>query len=99
MKNGIIEQEKNPFATPSWIEQGYGLTFKKTRNRQDQLTDLFNKTIEEIRQMDQNSGAYPAFVAIRWGFAEIKDNKLVPTRKWENRFEYDEYGEKNESRE
>lgn len=94
MNKGIIEKEKNPFVIPSWIEQGYGLTYKKKRNRQEDLPVLFNRTTDEINKMDRNEGKYLAFVAIRWGFAEIKDNKLVPTKIWENRFQYDEYGVK-----
>jgi hypothetical protein len=94
MNSGIIEKDKNPFAIPSWIKQGYGLTFKSKRNRQEKLQVLFNKTIEKINEMDPNEGNYPAFVGIRWGFAEIKDNKIVPTKVWDNRLQYDKYGEK-----
>ena len=92
MKKGIIETEKNPFVNLSWIEQGYGLTYKKKRCRQEDLPNLFDRSIDEINKMDQNEGKYLAFVAIRWGFAEIHDNKLIPTKIWKNRFQYDEYG-------
>jgi hypothetical protein len=94
MNNGIIEKEKNPFATPSWIKQGYGLTYKNKRNRQEDLPALFNKTPDEITKMNRNEGKYLAFVAIRWGFAEIKDNRLVPTEFWNSKAQYDEFGVK-----
>ncbi len=94
MDNGIIDKVQNPFATPSWIKQGYGLTYRKKRNRQEDLPALFNKTPDEINEMNRNEGKYLAFVAIRWGFAEFIDNKLVPTEIWNNRAQYDEYGVK-----
>jgi hypothetical protein len=93
MNAGIIEKEKNPFATPSWIEQRHGLTYKKKRNRQEDLPTLFNKTIDEIERMKQNDGKYVAFVSIRWGFAKIENNKFIPTEIWRNREQYDEFGE------
>ena len=92
MDNGIIDKIKNPFAIPSWIEQGYGLTYKKKRNRQENLPALFNRTPDEILKLNRNEGKYLAFVAIRWGFAEIIDNRLTPTEIWHNRIQYDEYG-------
>lgn len=88
MKEGIIDKEKNPFGTPSWIKQGYGLTYKNKRNRQEDLPILFNKTVDEINKMSRNDGKYVAFVAIRWGFAKIINNKLVPTEIWKDRAKY-----------
>ena len=75
---GVIEEDRNPFAQPSWIEQGYSFT----EHRRDQAGALLGKTVQEIRDMGGNEGEYPAFVAIRWGYAEIKDNRLTPTAKW-----------------
>lgn len=79
---GVVDKSQNPFACDFWIEQGYPLT----RHRHDQVERLLSKTVEEIRAIDKRDGptrgSYPAFVAIRWGYAEIKNNRLVPTRKW-----------------
>ncbi len=93
MKTGIVDKLNNPFGFPSWIKQGYGLTFGTKRNRQDKLPALFDRSVEEINSIDNNIGRYVAFVAIRWGFAELKENVLVPTERWENRSNYDEFGQ------
>jgi len=78
-ENGIIDSARNPFAQKLWIEQGFPLT----KHRREQTELLLYKTVEEIRSFDENSGSYPAFVAIRWNYVEIIDNKLSPTAKWE----------------
>ena len=86
---GIIDKTKNPFALKSWIKQDYGLTLK----RQDQLGLLFGKTVDEILSINRNEGRYPAFVAIRWGFAVLNNNILEPTEKWINLELYSTNGE------
>jgi hypothetical protein len=90
MKNkvGIIKEQQNPFSCNDWIKQGFGLT----DHRRKQVAPLLGLTIEEIRQIKRNEGRYPAFVAIRWGFAEVQGNRLRPTEKWEHRNSYDKYG-------
>ena len=88
-EGGIIDKDINPFYDKDWVKQGRRLTGK----RQDYLIKIFNKTVEEIKEINRNEGKYPAFVAIRWGFAEIKNNVLVKTQKWENKHSYDEYGD------
>lgn len=77
---GIIDSPRNPFvgSRNDWIRQGC----RFTEHRQDQAKHLLHETVEEIWKKPPNSGRYPAFVAIRWGYAEIKGNKLVPTGKW-----------------
>lgn len=81
--DGVIDISQNPFAwKKDWIRQGHSFTV----NRQRQAQTLLYKTYEEIRaidkQRDPNYGSYPAFVAIRWRYAEMRDNRLVPTAKW-----------------
>jgi len=49
---GIINIEKNPFSTKSWIEQSHGLT----SHRGKQLNYLFGKTVEEINRIEINEG-------------------------------------------
>lgn len=88
---GIIDSERNPFVQDIWIDQGYGLTAKRCRN----LAPLFGQTRAEILKGNPNKCRYAAFVGIRWGFAELQDDTLVPTEKWENRQNYDMYGEPN----
>jgi len=75
-RKGIVDTDKNPFARKDWIKQGYSLT----DHRRQQLRALFGKTVQEISQVGRNEGRYPAFVAIRWGFARIKDGKLARVR-------------------
>ena len=77
-EDGVIDSVRNPFAQKNWIEQNFPLT----KHRRDQVEQLLTKTVEEIRSLEANSGSYPAFVAIRWNFAEIRDNKLHPTSNW-----------------
>ncbi len=74
--DGIIDERNNPFAKPSWIEQGFQLTGK----RREQLIPLFGREISTFK--DQNKERYPAFLGIRWGFATIIDGKLERTEKW-----------------
>jgi hypothetical protein len=86
--HGIIDNERNPFATKSWIEQGLSLT----PGREEKLEFLFGKSINEIKKIKPNDGKYPSYLGIRWGFAEIQNNTLIPTEKWNQRNEYDGYG-------
>ena len=90
MIGGIIDKENNPFVVNDWIKQGFGLTL----HRQKQLKKILGKTIDQIRRIKRNEGAYPAFVGIRWGFANIKNDVLEPTSKWDDRGLYSEYGER-----
>ncbi len=90
-KGGIVDEGRNPFVKSYWIDQGHGLTVKYA-NRQASLGKLFGKSVEEIKKINPNLGSYPAFVGIRWGFAEINDNQLIETEKWVNRLTYDEFG-------
>ena len=88
-ETGIIDLIRNPFAIKSWIEQGYGLT----PHRCDQLSKILYLPVEDIKALPRNEGKYVAYVGIRFGFAIIDDGKLLPTKKWDNRHELDEYGQ------
>jgi hypothetical protein len=90
VSDGIVDPERNPFVTSSWVAQAQSLS---TAHRQGQLQRLFGKTIDEIRQVGRNPGEYPAFLGIRWGFARLEGDRLVPTEKWKNRSAYDGFGE------
>jgi hypothetical protein len=88
--NGIIDPLVNPFAYTDWIKQNRPFT----DHRNEQLLELFNKDIETVRRIKPiNKGKYVAFVAIRWGFASIVNDRLVQTEKWKNRSSYDDYGQ------
>jgi hypothetical protein len=84
MTNGI-SKSNNPFATESWIKQECSFT----PHRADQIVkhDLFGKTEAEIKNIKKNDGKYPAYIAIRRGYAVMKNGKFRPTQKWD-----DEYG-------
>lgn len=87
--DGIIDKESNPFIKDSWIEQGYSFT----PDRQELTPRLFKRSIEEIKSFkEENSYSYPAFLAIRWGFAFLRNRVLFPTYKWNHREYYDGYG-------
>lgn len=84
------DSEDNPFTRSNWIKQRFPLTAK----RQEQLLALFGKDVKSILEIrPENYGRYVAFVAIRWGFATIVDNKLTQTEKWNRRNNYDNYGQ------
>ncbi len=84
---GIIDQT-NPFVRQAWVKQGYGLTQK----RRNDLTKLLGQSKEDIELLKINEGRYPAFVAIRWGFAVMDGNRLVGTEKWDNLSNFDKFG-------
>lgn len=87
-ENGVIDSIKNPFVRQSWIEQGFNFTLR----RQKQAERLFHQKIDNIMSEPVNENRYVAFVAVRWGFAIIKDDKLIPTEKWNNRHLFDGHG-------
>jgi 5-methylcytosine-specific restriction protein A len=78
---GVIDLDQNPFSTKSWIDQ----SFKLTAKRAAQLKELFGKSIDEIKTVGSNQGRYPAFVGIRWGYAEVREFTLQPTEKWDSK--------------
>ena len=80
---GVIDIKSNPFSRESWIEQGYSFT----SDRQEMVPILFKRNIKQIKTFKngENYGSYPAFVAIRWGFAFIQNGVLFPTYKWNHR--------------
>jgi NTP pyrophosphatase (non-canonical NTP hydrolase) len=89
------DRNKNPFYRESWDRQNYPLTC----HRQEQLKELFGKGIEEIaKNFPENEGKYVAFIAIRWGFVEIVNNKIMPTDIWHLRSDYDGYGRKHDEK-
>lgn len=88
-QSGNIDLDQNPFAVDSWINQGFGLTKHRTR----QLAKILYNSVVAISELPRNEGKYVAFVAIRWGFAEIINGKLIPTKKWDNRQNYDDFGQ------
>jgi hypothetical protein len=87
--DGIIDKERNPFIKDSWIEQGYSFT----PDRQELTPILFKRSIEEIKSLkEENYCSYPAFLAIRWGFAFLRNNILFPSFKWNHNEFYDGFG-------
>lgn len=86
---GIIDSDNNPFAHESWVAQNLGFTPK----RQEQIENLFGRSAENILiSKPENDNRYVAFIAIRWGFAYLLNNKLTPTEKWSHRYLYDKHG-------
>lgn len=74
---GIIDKKLNPFYDAGWCGQNLPLT----PHRKDQLRKLLGQNIERIGRIKPNEGKYVAFVAIRWGFAEMIDGELIATEK------------------
>jgi 5-methylcytosine-specific restriction protein A len=89
MPQGIISSDKNPFIRDSWIEQ----IFSFTRDRQPSLERLLGLDYKKIKkQKPDNLNSYVAYVAIRWGFATITKDLLLPTYKWNHRLYFDAKG-------
>lgn len=87
---GIIDLQSNPFARESWIQQGFSLT----PERRKLVPNLFKRTVEQIRFYKvENESLYPAFLAVRWGFAFLRNGVLFPTYKWNHKESYDGFGE------
>ena len=74
---GIIDKKQNPFYDAGWCGQNLPLT----PHRKDQLRKLLGYSVESIKRLTDNEGKYVAFVAIRWGFAELIGGKLTETEK------------------
>jgi hypothetical protein len=70
---GIIDRERNPFAIDSWINQNY----KMTSERLAKAKKMDGWTVELIKKLDRNDNKYPAFLAVRWGYAEIIDEIFI----------------------
>lgn len=79
---GIVDESRNPFAKPYWINQNYGFTLKRSEDAER----LLGLTVKQIQAEGRNKGSYPAFVGIRWGFAKIENGKLVATAQWNQRY-------------
>jgi hypothetical protein len=78
--DGIVDEERNPFTRTSWVKQGLRLT----GGRASELNEILGLSVKEIKSMDDdNVTNYPAFVGIRWGYAEIVNDRLTATKKWE----------------
>lgn len=85
---GIIDKKKNPFYNAEWCKQNLPLY----PHRKGQLRKILFQSIENIDLMMPNEGSYVAFVAIRWGFAEIVGGDLIGTKKLSNEGLYDNRG-------
>lgn len=84
--DGTIDKDSNPFIKDSWIEQGYSFT----PDRQELTPRLFKRSIMEIKSFEEeNYYSYPAFLAIRWGFAILRNNILLPSSKFNLFHRYD----------
>lgn len=76
---GVIENDKNPFSCQPWIEQSLEFTEEISRF----LPPLLGKDERTIRnRFSMHDGTKIAFVAIRWGYAQWTDGKLIATGKW-----------------
>lgn len=86
---GIITKKENPFTMPNWVKQRYPFT----SIRQQQFTNLINKDFADVYSLKPvNENRYVGFVAIRWGFAKLIHDRVVPTEKWDKRGDYNGYG-------
>lgn len=92
---GIIDEVNNPFGRNKndWIKKARGFT----EHRRTQLMPLLNRNANEVLDhKPENESRYPAFVAVRWGFAKLSsDNKLISKRKLDDYELYNSRGQKN----
>lgn len=84
--SGVVDKERNPFSIPSWCKEG----IPEGSGRQMQPT-----SIENFQRILENGGRiadvlephyekYAAFQAIRWGYAKVEGDVIIPTQKWIN---------------
>lgn len=92
---GIIDEVNNPFGRKKndWIKQACGLT----EHRRTQLIPLLGRNAEGVLDhKPENESRYPAFVAVRWGFAilsgEGENKKITKTEKLGDYESYDTRG-------
>jgi len=82
---GIIDEKLNPFSKPSWRKEGNpeGSGREMTEKRMEQFKKVLIKggLVADIKQ--PNYERYPAFQAIRWGYAKLEGKKLITTKKWD----------------
>lgn len=93
-EDGIIDEVNNPFGKKKndWKKQACGLT----DYRRNQLMPLLNRNADEILEYKpEKESRYPAFVAVRWGFAKLSsDNKVISKKKLDDYESYDRWGRK-----
>ena len=84
---GIVDKERNPFSTPSWSKEhsasgllGSGKPMQPTAIENFQKVLDKGGRLEDIKESHREK--YATFQAIRWGYAIVEDNKVVPTQKW-----------------
>ncbi|MDP3914202.1 MAG: hypothetical protein Q8R96_10755 [Bacteroidota bacterium] len=94
---GIIDEVNNPFGKKKndWKKQACGLT----DYRRNQLMQLLNRNADEVlKHKPEKQSRYPAFVAVRWGFAillgEGENKKIIKTKLLDNYNSYDRWGRK-----
>lgn len=83
---GIVD-ERNHFSTPSWSkEHSAGGELGSGKLMQPTAIENFQKVLDkggrlnDIREPHREK--YATFQAIRWGYAIVKGDKVVPTEKW-----------------
>ncbi len=84
---GIVAKVKNPFSTPSWSKEhlsngelGSGKPMQPTAIENFQKVLNKGGWLENI--IEPHKEKYATFQAIRWGYATVEGNKVVPTSKW-----------------
>jgi hypothetical protein len=89
---GIVDENRNPFSIPSWCKEhstrdpeGSGREMQQTaiENFQRVISkgDDNGVKIEDIKEPHREK--YATFQAIRWGYAEKQDKRIVPTKEWD----------------
>ena len=94
---GIIDEVNNPFGRKKndWIKKAR----RFTEHRRIQLIPLLGQNSDKILDhKPENECRYPAFVAVRWGFAILagkgENKKMIKTEKLDNYELYDRWGKK-----
>jgi hypothetical protein len=84
---GIVDKVKNPFSTPSWSKEhpsngelGSGKSMQRTAIENFQKVLDKGGWLENI--VEPHREKYATFQAIRWGYAIVEGNKVVPTPEW-----------------
>lgn len=87
--NGIVDIERNPFSSyKSWREEhSAGNSKGSGKIMQPTAITNFQKILEKGGRIndikDDHTEKYPVFQAIRWGYAVIEGDRVIPTSEWD----------------
>jgi hypothetical protein len=85
---GIVDKRNNPFSVDSWCKEhlkgdeiGSGKPMSRLSINDFQIVLEEGGLIKNI--IEPHYEKYATFQAIRWGYAKVEGERIIPTEKWE----------------